>query len=123
MKRLLFWCRWSGRVLIWPNPLQYLARSLREGAGRVETSRVHDHRRGGPDLIDTCENLGDPPVNRVVGGASVYGKHSVTTEHGLGKDDAELHLYAFFLEEGSSPLNESGVLVLSSHVQVYSFPC
>ena len=89
---------------------------------------------GGPDLIDTWENLGDPPVNRVVGGASVYGKQSVTTEHGLGKDAAELHLYAFFLklafdpvdrvaEEWSSPFDDSGVLVLTSRVQVYALPC
>ena len=89
---------------------------------------------GRPDLIDTWEDLGDPPINRVVGGASVYRKHSISTEHGLGKDAVERHLYAFFLElafdsvylvseECSSPFDESGVLVLSSHVQVYTFPC
>ena len=89
---------------------------------------------GRPDLIDAWENLRDPPVDRVVGGASVYRKQCISTEHGFGKDAVERHLYAFFLElafdsvylvseECSSPFDGSGMLVLSSHVQVYSFPC
>ena len=89
---------------------------------------------GGPDLIDTWEDLWDPPVYRVVWRAPVYREHGVSTEHCLSEDAAKLHLYAFFselafdpvdrvAEECSSPFDESGVLVLTSHVQAYALPC